>query len=75
MIAALTVSLERFVRLSREDWAAIEESKKGHMMKAHAHDPLVCEGDWPKSLRLMGPGWACRYRDFANLGRHLDAND
>lgn len=71
MVNPLILNLQRFVRLSEDDRAAIERLKQAPLLEAPARSDLIREGDNPSVVRLMASGWACRYKDLPDGRRQI----
>ncbi len=71
MVNPLILNLQRFVRLSEDDRAAIERLKQAPLLEAPARSDLIREGDNPSVVRLMASGWTCRYKDLPDGRRQI----
>lgn len=71
LVAPLILNLERYVRLSADDRAALEQLKTAPLCEAPARGDIARQGENPKVVRLMLSGWACRYKDLPNARRQI----
>ena len=67
----LILNLERYVRFSRDDRAAMEALRKTPVVHVSARDTAIAEGEDPKVVRLMVSGWAYRFKDLPDGRRQI----
>lgn len=72
VVSPLASKLEAFVRLSREDRAAVERLSRSQRDVAARRD-LIREGDHPRYVHLIVEGWACRYKTLPDGRRQIVA--
>lgn len=72
MVFSLALKLEAFVKLSRDDRAAMERLSRTHREVAPRRD-LIREGDAPRFVHLVLEGWACRYKTLPDGRRQIVA--
>jgi CRP-like cAMP-binding protein len=65
--------LERFVRLSADDVAALEKAARQRVRKIRAHEDIVRENSHPRVVNLILSGWACRYKYLVDGRRQIIA--
>jgi CRP-like cAMP-binding protein len=67
----LAAKLGRFVRLSAEDKAVLDDLAQTRVRQATRREDIIREGDPPRSLRLFLDGWACRSKILADGRRQI----
>ena len=67
----LILNLERYVRLSADDRAALDVLRSVPVLEARARGDIIREGDRPNVVRLMVDGWAYRYKDLPDGRRQI----
>jgi CRP-like cAMP-binding protein len=67
----LILNLERYVRLSGDDRAALDVLRSVPVLEARARGDIIREGDRPNVVRLIVEGWACRYKDLPDGRRQI----
>jgi CRP-like cAMP-binding protein len=72
VVAALSLRLEAFTRLSPNDRAAIARLSKTSRIVSPRRD-LIREGEHPRYIHLMLDGWACRYKSLPDGRRQIVA--
>lgn len=72
MAPALSLRLEAFTRLSREDRAVIATISRVSRIIPPRRD-LIREGETPRFVHLMVDGWACRYKALPDGRRQIVA--
>jgi len=70
-VKPLILNLERYVRLSSEDRAALEGLRSAPLSEVRPRGDLIREGQKPTVVRLMVSGWACRYKDLPDGRRQI----
>jgi CRP-like cAMP-binding protein len=70
-VGPLILNLERYVRLSADDRAALERLKTAPSCVAAARSDIVREGQKPTVVRLVQSGWSCRYKDLPDGRRQI----
>lgn len=72
VVSTLASKLEAFVKLSREDRAAVDRLSRSQRDVAARRD-LIREGDHPRYVHLIVEGWACRYKTLPDGRRQIVA--
>ena len=67
----LQLYLEAFVKLSKDDLAAIEQVTSKNIRKIDARRDIIREGDKPTAVNVMIEGWACRYKQLPDGRRQI----
>lgn len=62
MLNPLARKLERYVRLSSDDRAALDGLVQSGVRTLRARKDVICEGEKPEVVNLILEGWACRYK-------------
>ena len=70
-ITPLVRNLERFVRLSGDDYKALRSLENAPLIRASARTEIAQEGTNPEVVRLMVSGWATRYKDMSDGRRQI----
>ena len=69
----LATKLEQFARLSDEDRRVLETLTSKPILRYGAGTDIVCEGEDPRTVRLLLSGWAYRYKQLPNGRRQVVA--
>lgn len=72
-MAALTLKLRAFTRLSRDDQAEVDRLSNQNVREIGTRRDLIREGDKPRSIFVVLNGWACRYKTLPDGRRQIVA--
>ena len=67
----LSLRIEAFTRLSREDKAALNQLAARSVREIDARRDIIREGEPPRYVRLILDGWACRYKMLPDARRQI----
>jgi CRP-like cAMP-binding protein len=67
----LSLRIEAFTRLSRDDRAALAKLATRSVREVDARRDIVREGEPPRVVRLVLEGWACRYKTLPDARRQI----
>lgn len=67
----LSLRIEAFTRLSREDKAALDRLATRAVREVAPRRDIIREGEPPRAVRLILEGWACRYKTLPDARRQI----
>jgi CRP-like cAMP-binding protein len=71
VVNVLSLRLQAYTKLSRDDLTAIEQLTRKGLREIPARRDVVREGDKPRSVFLVLDGWACRYKQLPDGRRQV----